>query len=207
MKNISARMFAGGGAGRSSTSPVAVVALLIAGMSFAGADGGIAADGDRARAARDAVGAPISLAGRWKGMRYAYNFRARDAEKCAGRRCELTYDMVACGDAWCGIAVTDDTTCGAIALRLGADAKAARGQVFNGKLELAAGAAPYTVQAWYAAPDGTAADGTTGQRRNAKLRLVGDTGSELLMMRRSFPFQADLQRIADATCTLENATS
>jgi hypothetical protein len=142
--------------------------------------------------------APISLAGRWQGPHRSYNRRAADTGQCANGACELTYDIVACPTGWCGIAVTGDATCGAIGLHIALDAKKARPNVFTGTLELAKGSAPYTVEAWHHASD----DGA-----KPALNFIGDTGPELLMMRRSFPFQAELARIGDATCTLEKATS
>ena len=73
-----------------------------------------------------------------------------------------------------------------------------------GRLELAKGSAPYTVEAWYAPPNATAGEAAERPRLN----FVGDTGDgSMLMMRRSFPFQAELTRVSDAKCTLEQATS
>ena len=140
----------------------------------------------------------ISLAGRWKGPHRSYNMRATDTGQCANGACELTYDIVACPTGWCGIAVTGDATCGAIGLHIALDTQKAKPNVFSGKLELAKGSAPYTVEAWHHAND----DGA-----RPTLNFIGDTGPELLMMRRSFPFQAELARVSDATCTLEKATS
>jgi hypothetical protein len=67
---------------------------------------------------------------------------------------------------------------------------------FNGKLELAKGSAPYAVKAWYRSEDSS-----------ASLHFLGDTGPELRLMRRSFPFEANLARSGEAICTLEKATS
>ena len=75
--------------------------------------------------------------------------KGRTGEHCASNGCALTYDIVACKDGWCGIAVNADKTCGRIGVRLAADAKSEGGIEFNGKLELAKGSAPYTVKAWY----------------------------------------------------------
>lgn len=151
----------------------------------------------------EAAAAPITLAGRWTGPRYGY---ARIGPKGSdgGKASTLTYDIVACDTGWCGIAVSDETPCGAIGLRIAPDATKNSHNAFAGKLELAKGTASYVVEAWYAAPD---AEDTASGRSNPRLSLIGDTGTELLMMRRSFPLQAELARIGDAQCTLEQATS
>jgi hypothetical protein len=151
--------------------------------------------------------APLNLAGRWKGPRYAHNMRAPDPANCGGKPCELTYDIVACPDGWCGIAVSDAAPCGPIAVHLKPDTTAKRPNRFNGHLELAKDTAPYTVEAWFSAADPRAGEGS-GTLNLAHLHFVGDTGDGgMLMMRRSFPFQAELARIGDAQCTLEKATS
>ncbi len=115
----------------------------------------------------------------------------------------LTYDIVACGDDWCGIAVSETTPCGAVALKMSRDTVKNRPNKFTGKLELAKGSAPYVVEGWYSAPDTKAGEGSD----KAHLNFVGDTGGELLMMRRSFPFQAELARVGEPVCTIEKATS
>jgi hypothetical protein len=137
----------------------------------------------------------IVLAGRWSGRYYGYG-RQGSRTDCADTGCTLTYDIVACRDGWCGIAVKDDKTCGSVGVRLSADAAKEGSDAFKGKLELAKGSAPYTVEAWYRAEEGA-----------SNLHFLGDTGPELLLMRRSFPFEADLARTGDATCTLDKATS
>lgn len=191
---------------------VAVASLIVL-ASFALSHGFSAAAGDEP-GAKSEDGTPIVLAGRWTGPRYGFGVRKirpvkteadeASSDDCGGKACTLTYDIVACGDGWCGIAVSDAAPCGAIGLRMTADASHNRRNAFAGKLELAKGSAPYTIEAWYAPAD----DGENGAGRDApRLSFVGDTGGELLMMRRSFPFQAELTRISDAQCTLEKATS
>ena len=175
---------------------------VIAGLMVAAPHGFSAAAGDKSKQ-KAASAEPITLAGRWNGTRYAYNLRVPNVQDCGGKPCTLTYDIVACPDGWCGIAVTDATSCGAVALHLKPEAKANRREAFTGKLELAKGSAPYTVEAWYSPSGSTAGEGSD----QAHLNFVGDTGGELLMMRRSFPFQAELTRTGDAQCTLEKATS
>jgi hypothetical protein len=159
-------------------------------MIAASLGGGAAAD--EAHAVKAAAIVPSSLAGRWSGQHFA-----SAGGPCAANGCALTYDIVACKEGWCGIAVKDDKTCGRIGVRLAGDAKTQGGDAFKGKLELAEGSAPYTVEAWYSSKKG----------EPSRLHFLGDTGSELLLMRRSFPFEADLERTGEATCTLEKATS
>jgi hypothetical protein len=178
---------------------MSVIAVLIVtqGHGFTAA----ANAGDGAKAA-DLT--PINLAGRWTGPRYASNMRAAGGQNCGGKPCTLTYDIVACPDGWCGIAVSDDTPCGAIAVRLKEEAAAKRHNAFTGKLELAKDAAAYTVEAWYSPAGEIAGEGS----EQPHLNFVGDTGDGgMLMLRRSFPFQAELARTGDAQCTLAKATS
>jgi hypothetical protein len=156
--------------------------------------GGSAAADTNAEAT-NAPTAPVSLAGRWTGKRRGYG-RSEAEGDCSGG-CALTYDFVACKDGWCGIAVRDGNMCGAIGVRLAANnAVTGGGGTYKGQLVLAKDTAPYSVEAWYSDNEGT-----------ANLHFLGDTGPELRIMRRSFPFEAELARTGDATCTLENGTS
>ena len=157
---------------------------------------GVSAAAAESSTTEEAHAVPISLGGRWAGQYYGYGSGGDDG-RCGDTGCRLTYDVVACKEGWCGIAVKDDKTCGTAGLHLAVE-PAAGDHVFKGRLELAKGAAPYAVQAWYDA------DKETGV---AQLHFVGNTGSELLMFRRSYPFEANLTRTGDAACTLEKATS
>lgn len=204
MKRIAMRMMGKGGlaarALRGAFAARAAVAVITASVITAGiiasSFGGSAAAGDNPEIKTAAL-QPVSLAGRWSGSHYGYG-RGADRESCSAEGCKLTYDIVACKQGWCGIAVNDDKTCGAIGVRLTADTKSPEPNTFDGKLELAKGSAAYTVKAWFYA------DKDSG---TVQIRLLGDTGPELLLMRRSFPFEADLARTGDATCTLDKATS
>jgi hypothetical protein len=167
------------------------VSVIVASIIGATLGGSAAADES---AGANIAEQPISLAGRWSGPHYGYG-RQGSSEHCAGG-CALTYDIVACKAGWCGIVVNANKTCGPVDVRLAADVKADGGLVFKGKLQIAKGSAPYIVKAWYRSEDSS-----------VSLHFLGDTGPELLMMRRSFPFEADLARTGDATCTLEKATS
>ncbi len=159
-----------------------------------GTYGGAAAEGAETAAVNPTQ--PVQLAGRWSGQRYGFGLAGKDA--CSGQACNITFDIVACDTGWCGIRITDDQNCGAVGLRLADNPKKPDVNRFSGKLELAKGTAPYVVEAWYMPADAN---------DKPHLSFVGDTGPELLMMRRSFPFEAQLDRIADATCTLDKATS
>ena len=118
--------------------------------------GGSAAAGDAVATKTEEI-APVSLAGRWTGQYYAYG-RSEGSQDCGGGGCALTYDIVACKEGWCGIAIKDDNTCGTVAVHLATDAKQGDG-AFKGKLELAKGAAAYAVEAWYQVDQ----DSKTGQ--------------------------------------------
>ncbi|MFT3730840.1 MAG: hypothetical protein QM780_05340 [Hyphomicrobium sp.] len=171
-----------------------VLSVMAMGMMAIRFGGSAAADESRAA---NVVATPVSLAGRWVGQYYGYG-RSSDEKGCGETGCRMTFDVVACKDGWCGIAIKDDKSCGAIGLHLAAaDAKTGE-HIFTGRLEIAKGAAPYVVQAWHDADKETGA---------VELHFVGDTGSELLMYRRSYPFEATLARSGDAVCTLDKATS
>jgi hypothetical protein len=178
------------------------LAVTVMTLGLASSYGAIAAD--PSDTAKPATAAPINLAGRWSGNHFGFASRRllKGEEKAAARN-TLTYDIVACGDSWCGIAVTDEKTCGAVGLRMARDPKSGRGNAFSGNLELAKGSAPYVIEAWYSAAKSNAGEGS----EKAHLHFVGDTGGELLMMRRSFPFQAEMARVGEPVCTLEKATS
>lgn len=172
-----------------------VVAISVIAVIIVWGFGGSAAAGDEATAKVEEI-APISIAGRWTGHYYGYG-RNGDAQDCGEDGCALTYDIVACKDGWCGIAIKDDNSCGDVAVHLATDAKQGDG-AFKGKLELAKGAAPYAVEAWYR---------TDEESKIGQLHLLGDTGPELLLFRRSYPFEANFARAGDATCKADKATS
>lgn len=182
---------------RSGKARVAAGVVIVASvMAFAiiASSFGSSAAAETSEEAKSAPVARISLAGRWSGKRYGYG--RGDEEGDCGSGCTLAYDFVACKEGWCGIAVNDDKTCGAIGVRLASNASGNGGGAFKGQLVLVKGSAAYAVEAWYRTDDGI-----------TKLHFLGDTGPELRIMRRSFPFEADLARTGEATCTLEKATS
>jgi len=171
-----------------------ITALVITASIIASSFGGSAAAGDNPQI-KTAVLQPVSLSGRWSGQ---YNTFGRQVtgKNCANDGCGFTYDIVACKEGWCGITVNDDKSCGPVGVRLAADLPQEGEAAFKGKLELAKGSAAFTVEAWYRSDD-----------NKLTLHFLGDTGPVLLLMRRSFPFEADLARTGDATCTLDKATS
>lgn len=185
------------------TSLSRVIMLMIASLPLAYGGSAARAGEVTTLAAAPSAAAPISLAGRWTGRHHSYSMRAPADETCGGKPCSITFDIVACGSEWCGIRVSDDKPCGDIAMRLTRDDKSPNHIAFTGKLELAKGAAPFFVEGWYRAPGDGAGEGT----EQARLNFVGDTGGEMLMMRRSYPFHAQMARTGDALCTLEKATS
>ncbi|MEQ1715867.1 MAG: hypothetical protein ABL907_07775 [Hyphomicrobium sp.] len=135
------------------------------------------------------------IAGRWTGNHYSYG-GAR--AKCDDQPCTLTIDVSACASGWCGVMVKTDGGCGGSAMTVTAADGKESFLHFKGTLELNAKAVAYTVQAtlWQNKDNGA-----------RHLDFIGDTGPELMFMRRSFPFQAHLARTGDAVCTTEKATS
>jgi hypothetical protein len=129
---------------------------------------------------------PVQIAGRWTGDTYT--------DKSGGPSA-LTLDIVACGNAWCGIKVEAGDKCGGTALKVEYVEPLPDNQSdslqFNGSLELAPGTEPYVVQAWMTPPQDNA---------GLSLQLTGDTGGEYRAYRRSFPFEAQMVRTQDAIC-------
>ena len=133
------------------------------------------------------------IGGRWKGQPMGY---LDPAKVCGTKGCDLTLDIVRCGDNWCGIKLEDGDTCGAVALNLTPHhvTDPAVTPVFDGRLELIKGSASYVIEAVLRV-------GKDGEK--SQLSMVGDTGSELRMMRRSFPFHAVLARIGETVCKID----
>lgn len=145
-----------------------------------------------------ATPASSSLAGRWSGAIYGIK---GDPARCADGSCTLTVDVVPCGKAWCGIEVRNKgTSCGGVALRLEETPKGSGDDWIEhrGRLELAKGTESFAVQLVYRPARSEAAP---------SLHLIGNTGPELMLFRRSFPLEADLSREGDAVCKLESTTS
>jgi hypothetical protein len=106
---------------------------------------------------------------------------------------KLTLDMSRCKEGWCGVEVTG-ATCGKTALRIAVPTPEERihhSMHFLGRLELAAEALPYVVEA-----------SIVQQQPAMQLRLVGHTGDKFELWRRTFPLTMMLSRSGDAQCRL-----
>jgi hypothetical protein len=157
---------------------MSVICVLVA---AAFASDAIAADGKVTDAKT------VDIAGRWQGQSWRL-------EKGA----ELTLDIVACGDGWCGIRVMANDACGGTALKLNAGSMEGETLVFTGTLELAKDTEPYVVQTYMMQP---------GDGAPATLQITGDTGGEFRIYRRTFPFEATLARLSDAVCKAPQTVS
>ena len=134
---------------------------------------------------------PPDISGRWTGTTHAI---AADPSRCGPDGCTLTLDITKCGEAWCGVEVGADNACKgqALTLKSGQDENKTP-SIFSGKLSLGAGAEDYVVEAVVRQFE--------GQPR--QLSFIGDTGPELMIFRRSFPFRAMLSAAGEATCKPE----
>jgi len=128
------------------------------------------------------------LAGRWMSS-------AADAKG------QLRYDLVPCGNGWCGVEVKEDKTCGRTALRLDAGASTQFGVTFFGSFERAAATQPYAVKAQlYVQPQPAAPSGLM-------LFVQGSTDGNFQPFRRTYPMQMLMTRAGDAVCHAEQRTS
>jgi hypothetical protein len=145
------------------------------------------------------VAAAADLSGRWEGQTYEL---ARARSDCGEGPCKLTLDVAKCGTGWCGVEVVGaERRCGGTALKLdGGGADGGSAPVFKGNLSLAKGTEPYVVEVSYLT-------GPAAGEIEPQLQIVGDTGGEFRMFRRSFPFNATLARTGDATCRPESTVS
>jgi uncharacterized low-complexity protein len=140
-------------------------------------------------------GKAADIMGRWQGPNYRMAALAPD---CGEGKCNLTLDIVRCGEGWCGIEVGQKDACGGTALKLDAGEPANGSTIFKGRLELAHGTEPYVVQAYLVPASGGSSEG---------LEIEGDTGGEFRAFRRSFPFNAHLVRAGEAVCKSEKPVS
>ena len=170
----------------------ALTLALACGLSLA------AGFGARDARAEDKPVPPVesAIGGRWVGSPHVLG---ADRNRCDGTACKLTLDIVKCGEGWCGIEVAKDGACLTTALRLGTGTIDFWRASFQGKLELAQFTEPYMVEASLSVkPDGGHAP---------VLAIYGNTGPELMLFRRTFPFHMHMERTADATCKYEQKTS
>ncbi len=136
----------------------------------------------------------VDPSGRWSGRLGGFS----TSKACGEKPCSITLDIQPCDGHWCGVRVSEQNRCAGQALTLEIAEKRGSATTFNGKLEIAAGSAPFVVEATYwLGPD----DG------KPRLSFIGDTGPELMFMRRSFPLQAQLGRTGDAVCSVPRAAS
>jgi hypothetical protein len=126
----------------------------------------------------------LQLSGRW--IRYVSDPK----HVCRDASCRLTYDLVRCGDGWCGVEVKDDKQCGRVALRLDAGASTQFGVEFAGRYEKAEGTQPYAVKASLRQPP----------NERALLTLLGNTDGDFQPLRRTYPLHMVLVREGDAVC-------
>jgi hypothetical protein len=135
---------------------------------------------------------PADIAGRWHGHYFSPG-------KCAEEGCELAFDIVACGTSWCGILLAAGDRCGGHGLTL--DGGEVFGEAlirYQGRVELAKGAAPYRVRADL--------DPST-EGNGLLLHLVGASESVFGFMDRDFPFSAALARAGEAVCKARETVS
>lgn len=170
-------------------------------LSFALTCGAFAANGKSANRKADAHGAvaaiaPAEIAGRWSGNYYGHGSHHAG---CAGSGCTITLDISACATGWCGVRVKDDGGCGGVGMTVITAEARPNAQKFTGKLDLVPGAEAYTIEAtlWK----------SSDEPPKRFINMIGDTGPELRFMRRSFPFEAALSRLGDATCVIDKPVS
>jgi hypothetical protein len=132
------------------------------------------------------------LAGRW------VNAAGFVGQECTGPRCRISYDLMPCGEGWCGIEVTDGKTCGRVAFRLNAGEggnSPTYGVEFAGSYERAEGTQPYVVRAnLFASP----APGLA--LPPLRLSVRGSTDGDFQLFRRTYPLHMVLTRDGDAAC-------
>lgn len=120
----------------------------------------------------NAAVAPGDFAGRWLAKQH-----------------NLTLDVSRCGNGWCGVVVTNGSSCGRTALRLDAGDQRPDQVQFKGRLQLAAETEPYGIMA-------------TLHRRDDALTLTmsGHSGGTFEMARRTFDFHDMFARTGEPVC-------
>ena len=136
------------------------------------------------------------LAGRWSSV---LRLSAKD---CNGAACVLRYDLVSCGELWCGIEVKADDSCGRVAFLLNQGTAKQSHMEFLGSYQRSEGTEPYKVKAsLYARPLGEA------PARQLMLSVFGSTDGDFQPFRRSYPLQMLLSRAGDAVCRAQPKVS
>lgn len=129
-----------------------------------------------------------SLAGRW--VTYVGDAKV----PCTSPQCRIAYDLVPCGEGWCGIEVKEGKTCGRTAFRLDPGAPGQHGVTFAGRYDRTDATQPYVVKALlYPQPRPK----TPG---DMFLHIQGSTDGQFPLARRFFPLQTMLSRAGDAVC-------
>lgn len=138
--------------------------------------------------------AASQLSGRWS---------VDPRHRCHDASCQLGYDLVPCGDGWCGIEVTDGKVCGRVAFRLDAGAPKQFGVEFSGRYEKAQGTQPYVVSAnLYADPQ------QQSPNEQLLLSVSGSPDDNFRPFRRGFPpLYMVLARDGDAKCQAQPKVS
>ena len=149
-----------------------VIAICVAGWA--------AAHGDEAAALSE---------GRWSGAFGGTSIAAGSCDE--PKNCILTLAIARCGEDWCGVRVDANGGCGIQILRLTALRRRDAVETFRGELTLAEGSSPYFLHAWIRRI------GTDGP---IELRLTGDSGGGLKIMRRTFSFTATLAKAGELSC-------
>jgi hypothetical protein len=138
---------------------------------------------------------PSDLAGRW------VTYVADAKVPCTHPSCRLAYDLVPCGEGWCGIEVKEDKSCGRTAMRLDAGAPTQHGVTFSGRYERTDATQPYVVKALLYPPPRPKTPG------DLFLHVQGSTDGQFPLARRFFPLQMMLSRAGDALCRAQPKVS
>jgi len=123
------------------------------------------------------------------GMAMAAVMSADFSGRWVSEKHKLTLDVSRCGSGWCGVEVTNATSCGSTVLRLDSAEQGNETVRFSGHLQLAAETQPYGVEAILV-------------RRGDGLALLvtGHTGGIFQFGRRTFDFRDVFVRINDSVC-------
>lgn len=126
-------------------------------------------------------GKPEDIAGRW---------RLRQ-DHCNGAACKPLYDIMPCGDGWCGVEVEEDGKCGRTAIRLAVEKSPEMGSFsHSGQYFAADGAEPYVIDARL----------RTLNTGSTILVFIGHTGGPFQILRRSYLVHMEFDRIGEPAC-------
>lgn len=132
---------------------------------------------------------PEAIAGRW--------LEAPAGGECPPEVCKTrTFDIVKCGDSWCGIEVGEGGKCGRLTIRLTATQDPKDMRPFVGTYSAVDGTEPYVVGASFLIA-----------KSERQLIVYGHTGSVFRPFQRSYPLEINLSRVGDAQCKADPRTS